>query len=202
MPKIEAATVSAHRDLRRGMILAAAEALLVEGGIGAVTPGAVAQEIGLSRTAIYKYFASGTQILQAIVEASFFDWSQAVGQAVDAAPTVEAKIDAYIETTLSLGVAGAHRIAVLAGGIPVDETSQAELTAQHKGLSVHLANVLASGGVQNAALLADLVDGILGKAIAQIDAGESVHLVTEEATAMVKRALALPELQEPEESRT
>jgi len=118
-----------------------------------------------------------------------------VGDAVDAARTIADKVDAYIDTTLSLGANRAHRIAVLAGGRPNNDDSRSQLTQRHHQLSEPLVNVLEQQSIEHAALLADLVDGVLGKAIAQIDAGAPIELVTNTARAVVKRALDLPEPQ-------
>lgn len=192
MPRIQAETVIAHRLQRESAILAAAQVLLLEHGPRAVTPSAVASAVGLTRTAIYKYFASSEDILRRIVDDSFATWQSAVATAVDGHLETAGKIDAYIATTLSLGADGAHRIAVLAGGRANDDDARTRLAERHQNLSTPLADVLRHEGIANAALIADLIDGVLGRAIAQIDAGAPDGLVIDTARAVIKRALDLP----------
>ena len=189
MPRIQAETVAEHRHLREATILASARSLLLELGPKGVTADAVASAVGLSRTAIYKYFTSSEDILERIVDDSFADWLEVVTVAVDEAPDAARKIDAYVITSLSLGVEGAHHIAVLAGGLLSDDRTG--LTTRHSELTAPLTNVLEQCSVQHPAIVADLIDGVLGRAITQIDAGVPIELVTDTTLGLISRALDL-----------
>ena len=58
MPRIDAPTVAEHHAQRRAALLAAAEELLAEQGVEAVTPAAVGARAGLARSSVYQYFSS------------------------------------------------------------------------------------------------------------------------------------------------
>ena len=61
MPKISAPTIAEHREARRDALLAAAAQLMLSG-----TPFTVAQvasEVGLSRSAVYEYYASAADLI-------------------------------------------------------------------------------------------------------------------------------------------
>ena len=73
---------------------------------------------GLARSSVYKYFSSGEEILTDPTEA-FADWGARVSEAVGRAADADGRVDAYVRTTLELA-GGAHRVAVLGGGLPPD----------------------------------------------------------------------------------
>jgi AcrR family transcriptional regulator len=197
MPKIEAETVAAHRRQREEMILDAARRLLVEQGPAAVTPAAVADAVGFTRSATYRYFGSGSAILSRIVVDSFASWHDAVTAAVDAAADPPARIEAYVRATLALAAAGEHRVAVLAGGFPHDDQARDGLARRHQALTEPLRGALEQHGVTEPALVADLIDGLLGRGIARIDAGAPLATVTDTAMSLVRRALLLRDTSNP-----
>lgn len=97
MPRINAPTLAEHRESRLAALLDAGSSLLAEGGEGAVTMSAVAQEAGLSRPAVYEYFTSTEDLLAAVISKEADAWSIELSASIDAAETPEAKIRAYVE---------------------------------------------------------------------------------------------------------
>ncbi|MFJ9369041.1 TetR/AcrR family transcriptional regulator [Nocardia sp. NPDC101769] len=193
MPKIDAPTVAEHRANQERALLDAARGLLLEGGADAVTPAAVGAVAGLARSSVYKYFRSGDEILARIVADSFAEWGAWVRDAVDRRDTADDRITAYVRVTLELAAAGAHRVAVLGGGTPGDPAGRAVLARHHRDLAAPLRAALTERGDPDPELTAALVDGVLGRAIDRLDAGEPVEYVTRVTTEFLCRALRIIE---------
>jgi AcrR family transcriptional regulator len=99
MPKLWNATIEAHRREVRDTILNTAAALVADQGLRSVTMSQIAEETGIGRATLYKYFSD--------VEAILFAWHQRQiaghldylaevrDQAGDAGERLEAVLEAY-----------------------------------------------------------------------------------------------------------
>ena len=77
------ARVQQKRERNRREILAAAEALLQDGGIDAVTLAAVAGELALTKQALYHYFPSKEALIKILVVKLLYDEIEALIAAVE-----------------------------------------------------------------------------------------------------------------------
>jgi AcrR family transcriptional regulator len=191
VPKIEAPTVAEHRANQERALLDAARELLLAGGRAAITPAAVGAAAGLARSSVYKYFSSGEEILTRIATEAFADWGARVSEAVGRATDVDGRVDAYVRTTLELAGSGAHRVAVLGGGLPPDARAREQLAQAHRDLAAPLVAALAERGEADPVLTAELVDGALGRAIDQLDAGRPAEDVVPATLEFVRRAIGI-----------
>ncbi|GAB2539863.1 TetR/AcrR family transcriptional regulator [Nocardia heshunensis] len=191
MPRIDAPTVAEHRANQERALLDAARELLLDGGVDAVTPAAVGAVAGLARSSVYKYFRSGDEILARVVADGFAEWGARVREAVGRYETADGRVMAYLRVTLELAAAGAHRVAVLGGGMPGDPAARAILTRHHHDLTAPLRTALTDRGDPDPDLTANLVDGVLGRAIDRLDAGDPVDYVTRETIEFLCRALQI-----------
>jgi AcrR family transcriptional regulator len=191
VPKIEAPTVAEHRANQERALLDAARELLLAGGRAAITPAAVGAAAGLARSSVYKYFSSGEEILTRIATEAFADWGARVSEAVGRAADVDGRVDAYVRTTLELAGSGAHRAAVLGGGQPPDARAREQLAQAHRDLAAPLVAALAERGEADPVLTAELVDGALGRAIDQLDAGRPAEDVVPATLEFVRRAIGI-----------
>jgi AcrR family transcriptional regulator len=191
VPKIEAPTVAEHRANQERALLDAARELLLAGGRAAITPAAVGAAAGLARSSVYKYFSSGEEILTRIATEAFADWGARVSEAVGRAADVDGRIDAYVRTTLELADSGAHRVAVLGGGLPPDARARERLAQAHRDLAAPLVAALAERGDADPVLTAELVEGVLGRAIDQLDAGRPAEDVVPATLEFVRRAIGI-----------
>jgi AcrR family transcriptional regulator len=191
VPKIDAPTVAEHRANQERALLGAARELLLAGGRAAVTPAAVGAAVGLARSSVYKYFQTGEEILARITADAFADWGTRVSEAVNRAGDAGARIDAYVRATLELAGSGAHRIAVLGGGMPRDDAARQRLAQAHHDLAAPLRAALADRGDPDPGLTAELLDGALSRAIGQVDAGRPAGEVMPTTLAFVRRAAGI-----------
>jgi len=99
MPKLWNETIEAHRREVRGAILDTTAALVAEQGLRSVTMSQIAEETGIGRATLYKYFPGVEAILVAWHErqiASHLEQLSAVrDQAGDAGERLEAVLEAY-----------------------------------------------------------------------------------------------------------
>jgi AcrR family transcriptional regulator len=191
VPKIEAPTVAEHRANQERALLDAARELLLAGGRAAITPAAVGAAAGLARSSVYKYFSSGEEILTRIATEAFADWGAQVSEAVGREADVDGRVDVYVRTTLELAGSGAHRVAVLGGGLPPDARAREQLAQAHRDLAAPLVAALAERGEADPVLTAELVDGALGRAIDQLDAGRPAEDVVPATLEFVRRAIGI-----------
>jgi AcrR family transcriptional regulator len=85
-----------HADLRR-RIVDAAFAIHARDGLEALSMRALAAEVGLSAMALYRYFASKTELLRALWEAVLVEATDEIGAAIAAQATPRAQLHASIE---------------------------------------------------------------------------------------------------------
>ncbi len=186
MPKIQADTVAAHREAKEREILDAASKFFAVGELATIAT--LADAVGLSRTALYKYFGSIDEIRWRIIEDSFAEWGEIVASRVAEASTPEGKIDAYVEATLALADRGVHRIATQAGQTAQSPEHDERIATFMERLGLPLVAALLELEVNHATIVGTLIDGILGRAIQLIDAGRDVEVITETTLELVRRA--------------
>lgn len=191
MPKIDAPTVAEHRANTERALLGAARQLLLAAGRPAVTPAAVGAAAGLARSSVYTYFRTGEEILARTAADAFALWAAQVGEAVSRAGDADARIDAYVRASLELAASGAHRVAMLAGGMPGNHRARQRLTEAHHDLAAPLRAALADRGDPDPAMTAELVDGALSRAIGLLDAGHPAREVVPATLAFVRRAVGI-----------
>ena len=121
---------------RRAEILAAAERIFVEHGYEGATIRKIADQVGLSSTALYMHFADKQAILHEICRESFENLT-ALNQAVMAEPgEPEARIRRMMEAYVAFGFANpnAYRLVYLTR--PLEARDGAESVAQQLGLEL------------------------------------------------------------------
>jgi AcrR family transcriptional regulator len=188
MPKIEAATVAEHRNRQHRALLDAAQRVLLCDGVKAVTPGNVGRSVGLQRSSVYKYFASGADLLAELVEESFASWADDIASAVGSETTPSERIDAYARTTLELAAAGRHHIATALAGVDLGSNCRARIAELHRGLTAPLQAALADRGDEHPEITAALIQGVLDGTIRLLDSGRPAEDVTPPALAFLRAA--------------
>ncbi|MFN2588822.1 MAG: TetR/AcrR family transcriptional regulator [Actinomycetota bacterium] len=107
MPRLWNQTIEAHRRDVRAAIMDTTAALIVERGLLAVTMSDIAQESGIGRATLYKYFPDVESILRAWHERRMAAHLDELIRARDAAADPSAKLEAVLET-YALLVHGSH----------------------------------------------------------------------------------------------
>ncbi len=189
MPRISAPTVAEHRVRQRDALLHAATELLVEGGVNAVTPAAVAAAAGLARPSVYQYFSSGADILASVIEDSFPRANEALRVALESDNGPAEQLDTYVRVSLRLARDGAHRPAAALAAAQLPDECLARLRELHHEQAAPFLRALEELGTPELELTAQLLGGVLEAAMGAIESGASLDAVTERTLALVRAAV-------------
>ena len=188
VPKISAPTVAAHRVGQRAALLAATEDILLEIGIAGVIPRAVAERAGLARSSFYEYFGSRDDILAAVAIAAFDRWSAEIEETLRNVPAAD-QLPAYVEATLRMAADGKHGIASTLQQAELSPSKYDDIMALHDALLQPMIAILEGAGVQNLAVNAGLVQGLLGAGVQSVTHGADVASVTAAIVTMLTEGL-------------
>ncbi len=186
MPKIRAATLAQHRQLQRDALLEAARALLVEGGMEALTFPNLAQRTGLARSSVYEYFRSRAAVVAELSAVDFPAWAAEIAAAVAAAGTPAARVEAYVRVQLALAGAPRHRAVAAISVGELDDEARERIRAAHGQLVDLVVTALADLGHREPGLAAVLIQGIVESAVKRLELGAA-----EDPTVVVDSAVAL-----------
>jgi AcrR family transcriptional regulator len=165
MPQIDAPTVAEHRARQREALLDAAEDLLVEGGVEALSFRVLGERTGLARNSVYRYFESRDDILAAVCERELPDWMARLEEAMDRASTPEAKLAAFVSTQLRLVAEGHHRLATILGDAPLGPAVRARINALAYAPAVLLEPLLRDVGDPRPEVSAQLLQGLVNAGV-------------------------------------
>ena len=97
MPKLWKDTIEAHRREVRDAILDATAALMGEHGLRAVTMSRIAEQTGIGRATLYKYFPDGEAILAAWHERQVGGHLEQLAEVRDQAGNARQRLEAVLE---------------------------------------------------------------------------------------------------------
>lgn len=189
MPRIDAPTVAEHHSRRRAALLAAAESVLAEQGVDALTLAAVGSVAGLARSSVYQYFDSTPALVAAVVEDSFPRATELLRAAVAGAGTPRERVDAYVRTALELATDRTHRSLSALAGADLHPACRARLAQLHAEQGAPLREALREVGDPDPALTARLLTGILGAAAALVAEGAPRATVESRTLALVHHGI-------------
>jgi AcrR family transcriptional regulator len=111
---------------RRAEILAAAERIFVEHGYEGATIRKIADEVGLSSTALYMHFAEKSEILHEICRGAFQTLREANAEIQSGADTPEVRLRRMLERYIAFGFSNpnAYRLAYMTRPIELREGAQ------------------------------------------------------------------------------
>lgn len=182
MPRIDAPTIAEHRDQRRAALLAAGNELVLSGGPRAVTMTAVAALAGLSRTAVYEYFASTEDLLAAVLGERMTVWTADVESALAHARSPQEKIATFVRVSLELIKDGSHGLLVLLSAETLPTHVRRQLSELHATLAAPLSSAVRDLGVPDVDLATRYVQGVVEAAARRIEPGQDIYAETIAAT--------------------
>lgn len=190
MPKIDAGSVREHRAQRLTQLVDAAEAILDEEGVEALTAGAVAARAGIARNSIYRYFDSIDDLLELIVTREFPVWIQAVEQAVAAAATPQEQVAAYVRSNLEQAAAGTHGRRATLSRASLSPEARQRVGQMHTSLQEALAGAVHDLGHPQPDLAIAVLQSVVDACIRRIDQGDDPRRVSDFAVDAARRLLA------------
>lgn len=149
VPKLWNETIEAHREAVREAILDTTWALVAQHGLVSVTMSRIAQEVGIGRATLYKYFSDVEAILaawhQRHVSQHLEQLAELRNQPGNADERLEAVLAAYAGIAHRRGQHGAELVALLHRGEHIAEAQQ-QLTGLIRELLVEVAE---TGNLRN-----------------------------------------------------
>jgi AcrR family transcriptional regulator len=122
---------------RRAEILEAAERIFVEVGYEGATIRRIADEVGLSSTALYMHFAEKSEILHEICRSAFHRLTEANAAVIAADAAPEVRLRQLIEGYIDFGFANPNAYRLIYLTRPLEAREGAESAAQELGAELY-----------------------------------------------------------------
>lgn len=181
MPRIQAPTIVAHRELRRQQLIAAAMELAMVGGADAVTVSAVAQKAGLARSSIYEYFSSSADLIADLVVEELDYYTARLAEAIKDVTDPFEKIELWIAEGLRYVEDGRHMLVKSLNTVATPEYRKDEIAMGHRRLISPLREALTQTKIKEVASAASFLQSVTDAASTRIDAGNDAELEIQNA---------------------
>ena len=178
---------AAVRDSRQDAILYAAQQLIANQGVESVSMAQLAKDTGLSRPAVYQYFASREHVLAELVINEMADLSNAIDEKVANFPDPMERVRIWIHYSLAHLASAEHRSIRQISVDTLPEESRGMLRAMHGHFMTALLSPLGQLGVSDPAATCHLLFASVAAAAERIDAGNDF---SREAAALERFAIA------------
>ena len=158
-------------DERQEQILAAASRLIATKGVDAVTMAQLAAETGLSRPAIYQYFASKDHVLAELVINEMADLSNAIERHIEGLADPLERVRIWVHYSLAHLASAEHRIIREISIQSLPEESRGMINAMHGHFMFALLSPVREIGVKDVTATAHLIFASVAAAAKRIDEG-------------------------------
>ena len=190
MPKISAPTVAEHRATQRAALVHAGEALLLESGLGGVSPRTVCERAGLGRSSFYDYFATKDDLLVAIAIDAIERWDAEIEQALAGSEPGLPELRAFVDATMAMTADGKHEIAGILRDANLSPSRFDDLMVLHDALMRPVVRVLGDLGVVDSRTAAALAQGVLGAGVQLVSHGVDPQKVADDVFTLLSRGFA------------
>lgn len=158
-------------DERQEQILAAASRLIATQGVDSVTMAKLAAETGLSRPAIYQYFASKDHVLAELVINEMADLSNDIERHVEGLNDQLERVRFWVHYSLAHMASAEHRIIREISVQSLPEDKRGMIMAMHGHFMMALFSPLGALGVKDVTATAHLIFASVAAAAKRIDEG-------------------------------
>lgn len=162
MPKIKAATVAAHRQAQRQLLLDQARKAISERGFDGLRFADLAPAVGLSRPTLYEYFDSREALVAALLHEELPRWLEQTRAQLAVASDPRAQVEVFLRSQLEMVLDRRHGVLsqLLAAAKP---SARAGAQRHHQALFDMLRPPLIEMGIasHNVTLAIRLVSGVL-----------------------------------------
>ena len=182
MPKIQAASISANREMRRQQLIGAALELAMDQGAQAVTVAAVAQKAGLARSSIYEYFASSADLIADLVIEELEYYEKRLAEAIKDATDPFEKLELWIAEGLRYVQDGRHMLVKSLNTVATPDFRKDEIALGHRKLIAPLREALSATGIKDLIGAGSFISSVTDAASVRIEAGNDAELEIRNAT--------------------
>lgn len=168
-------------DSRRDSILRAAQTLVIDQGADAVTMSQLATRTGLSRPAVYQYFASSSHVLAELVLDDMADLTNNLERLLGSIADPRERVRAWIHYSVAYLATGEHQAIMTISRNALPDDTIGVIRAMHGLLMEQLSTPLEELGVNSGPSLAGLIYAAVAAAAERIangaDALEQTNLL-------------------------
>jgi AcrR family transcriptional regulator len=182
VPKIQAPTLIAHRELRRQQLMSAAIELAMHEGPAAITVAAVAAKAGLARSSVYEYFESSADLVADLVIEELDYYTKRLALAIKDISDPFDQIAEWIAEGLRYVADGRHMLVKSLNTISTPDYRKEEISLGHRKLLAPLRKALTESGIKDQQSAAAFLQGVTDAASVRIDAGNDAELEIQNAT--------------------
>ena len=175
------------RDERQERILTAAQKLIAEQGVDAVTMAELAAETGLSRPAIYQYFSSREHVLAELVINEMADLSNAIDEHIAHFEEPLERIRIWVHYSLAHLASAEHRAIREISIESLPDESRGMINAMHGHFMMALVSPVTQLGIKDVTSTCHLIFASVAAAAKRIDEGAEF---VREASALEKFTIA------------
>jgi AcrR family transcriptional regulator len=182
VPKIQAPTLIAHRELRRQQLMSAAIELAMHEGPAAITVAAVAAKAGLARSSVYEYFESSADLVADLVIEELDYYTKRLALAIKDISDPFDQIAEWIAEGLRYVADGRHMLVKSLNTISTPDYRKEEISLGHRKLLAPLRKALTESGIKDQQSAAAFLQGVTDAASVRIDAGNDAELEIQNAS--------------------
>jgi len=190
MPRIETETLAEHRDWRRNQLIDAAASIAMESGGAAITVAAVAQRAGLSRTSVYEYFGSGSELVADLVIDELHSFAETLNTAVADCTDAQCIVSCWVKGALTYIADGRHLLAKALNASALPQERVAAIGAAHRALLAPLVVQLSAMGVKDTQRALLFIQAITDAATKRIESGHNADAEIRSAQSFCMAGLA------------
>jgi AcrR family transcriptional regulator len=175
MPRIETETLAEHRDWRRNQLIDAAASIAMESGGAAITVAAVAQRAGLSRTSVYEYFGSGSELVADLVIDELGSFAETLNAAVADCADAQCIVNCWIKGALTYISDGRHLLAKALNATAMPQSRSQQIGMAHRALMAPLVKAVADLGVKDSHRALSFIQAITDASTKRIESGHDAE---------------------------
>jgi AcrR family transcriptional regulator len=175
MPRIETETLAEHRDWRRNQLIEAAASIAMESGGAAITVAAVAQRAGLSRTSVYEYFGSGSELVADLVIDELGSFAQTLNAAVADCADAQCIVTCWVKGALTYIADGRHLLAKALNATAMPQSRSQQIGVAHRALMAPLVKAVTDLGIKDAHRALSFIQAITDASTKRIESGHDAE---------------------------
>ena len=175
MPRIETQTLAEHRDWRRNQLIDAAASIAMESGGAAITVAAVAQRAGLSRTSVYEYFGSGSELVADLVIDELSRFAETLNTAVADCTDARCIVTCWVKGALTYIADGRHLLAKALNATAMPQSRSQQIGMAHRALMAPLVKAVTDLGIKDAHRALSFIQAITDASTKRIESGHDAE---------------------------
>ena len=155
----------------------------MESGGAAITVAAVAQRAGLSRTSVYEYFGSGSELVADLVIDELHSFAETLNTAVADCTDAQCIVSCWVKGALTYIADGRHLLAKALSATSLPVNRSAEIGAAHRALLAPLTSALTQIGVRDQHYALSMIQSVTDAATKRIENGNNAETEIAKTTA-------------------